>query len=164
MVHDKRKLVKVIGLQRSGTNWLERLLSNNYGVRITPKGKHRLPFEGPHFPDRWQACDAVLVIRKRVDHWMDSTQRTFGYLRSQRPELFDGDLVTDRAAAFHGRYYNEWHAQPDVYCLEYEDLLRDPVKELTAIGEHFGWRHTRQEWNLDGPNWSGKREYYLDQN
>jgi hypothetical protein len=164
MVHDNRRLVKVVGLQRSGTNWLERLLANNYGVRITAKGKHRLPHEGPHFPERWQACDAVIVIRKRVDHWMDSTQRTFGYLRSQRPELFDGDTATDRAAQFHKRYYDEWHGQPGVYSVEYEDLLRNPEKELTAIAEHFGFRRVGVEWNLNGPNWSGKRDYYLDRN
>ena len=79
---------QIIGLQRSGTRWLFRMVNHNYNVKVRNIDKHTLPGEC-----HMHQADAMLLIRKRPEHWLGSIRRTPTDVPKMRPELYvDGAL------------------------------------------------------------------------
>lgn len=122
--------VKVIGLQRSGTNWLTELVRHNFDVKVhegwdcTYGWKHALPSETMmvHKDGRvsnwglpmgqlvqWVDDLLVLVVVKDLDSWKKSITKNRAGLKQKRQWCFrDGYLDLDIATRFYYQYINDW--------------------------------------------------------
>ena len=156
----------ILGLQRSGTTWLGHLLGNNFKVEVSGNGKHDLPGEYEHLHD-----GPVYLIRKRLDHWLNSIARRSETLPGTHPEIYpDGKLSMYKAAQLHERFYREWlnlYAY-DVQPVSYEEILADPCGFLERVQAVHHPQLRRDTWKLQGRGDAemsdARREYYMSVN
>lgn len=139
-------MIKVIGLQRSGTNWLTELLDLNFDEKVfkepmDPFFKHSLPYddvvllnsgkmvrqEQPRDVD----CKKILIY-KPVDKWLESIEKNPADLKYKKPGVFEGGLEEYWINFNHG-----WFDLVD-YVVDYSDLLWDFEKELGSIKSELG--------------------------
>jgi len=132
------ELVKIIGLQRSGTTYLEYLIEKNFEVNV-PKAddtsicwKHAFPQEdrihGPNPPIQNIVATpnlAIVLVKKAQESWIHSINRYPGDLYIRRPYLRTGDLIE-----FYESFYLEWEVllkKIDVpnLVIDYEEFLID---------------------------------------
>lgn len=152
--------VHIIGLQRSGTSWLAQLITHNYQAEPLIHKKHNLPGEGI------DDADMVLVIQKRLDHWLNSVSRNTANLWQMRPEMFTQTnpnyMDQFKAVRLYERFYREWLAE-DVCHIWYHDLLAAPEKVLTGLG----LKRNEKPFTLAGDRYrrinDARREFYLDE-
>ena len=112
--------VQVVGLQRSGTNWIQDLIARNFDVTMDRGFKHFLPGETTN-PNGHDA-DIYVVVEKRLDHWLNSVYRWPVDMPKCRPECYhkDGSLRWVRAAAIHQIFNRAWRkARPNALFVRY---------------------------------------------
>lgn len=133
--------IKVIGLQRSGTNWLEHLIRKNLEVFTVlghvdhPFWKHHLPTDQFRFIkdgdkvirnqmestpiERFRGSPDVhlVLVRKQLNSWIKSLGRNCADLKETRPYLYDpdGNLYKGTAEEFHHLYHTMWAALTRTY-------------------------------------------------
>ncbi len=141
------KKVKIIGLQRSGTNWLSQLIKVNLDIDVytdplLPFFKHALPDESEiviqstnksvitPVPAEYIADhpdELFIVIYKPRKAWLESIERKKVDLQQKRPFLFDNEnnLVHEEAAKFYDNYMKAWLdlCQPNLLIVSYLDVL-----------------------------------------
>ena len=135
------KPLKIVGLQRSGTNYLEHLLRANVSEPVChqnePWWKHALPLDGlfvPGAPSHWSELDCVRVIlvSKSPDSWLLSLGRDPQDQYRRRPGLRDD---WEARLRFYAEFHWSWLAK-DATHIRYEDLLRD-VNSILHLPAQF---------------------------
>ncbi len=156
--------VQVVGLQRSGTNWIQELIGCNFDVTVLYGYKHFMPDELE------SDADVYVIIKKRLDHWLNSVFRWGVDLKKMRGELYDRDeLRLPDAAALWSHFHDVWmEHKPGALHITYEDTLANPVSFLGAFASHAK-TPSRGTWiipervHLSVPMTENRRDYYLDQ-
>ena len=161
------RTLQVIGLQRSGTSWLHTLLAKNF-TNCTARviKRHRFPGENH---DGWAQDAIYFVIRKRLDHWLNSMARFPGQMQLLRPELFrDGEFDMEAGAEFYSNFYHAWqnNSPGPVHFIDYERLLANPRSILVNLQELYRLeRRDDTEWmwgkEIFGYMPQQKIDYYL---
>ena len=158
-----KPVVQIVGLQRSGTNWLACLLANNYDALVLSETKHDFPSTFRFRED----LTGVVVIYKRLDHWLNSIARFPATLPQQYPAIYhNGALDMVAAARLYDDFYTQWGQYPRVCLVAYEDLLDRADTMTAAIAQRFGLAPIgRKEFYDKGPQWDrmnqGKIDFYL---
>lgn len=150
--------VKIIGLQRSGTNYLEELIRKNFEVFVYdhplyPFFKHAGPQDRTLLLDNGEKLYTeppvrclpfyhvlYIVIEKNVNKWMYSVKRSNTNLLLKHPEIFEGNVLhMQKAREFHTSYYNAWKAlnYPNLFHVTYEDLITDFSAVLQMLKVNF---------------------------
>jgi hypothetical protein len=142
--------VKLFGLQRSGTNYLDWLLKNDFEGLSIIEGlgwKHALPSE--YYSKNMQDClmdctvwevikkDKItpIIIYKEYSNWLDSIKRdSVNYFNFNRPEPRN----------FYWQWHNDWSLRTDNF-IQYEDFIKDFEKTLNKLGKMIGSKPTRYE-------------------
>ena len=155
--------IKVIGLQRSGTTYLEYVVEKNFKCHITKEGdrsvcwKHALPLEPVRLPkgsatgitiDRIKSQNVfTILVVKPFDKWVESLQKFPADIFHKRPYLKNdknwrvGTNMNMKALQkfyhdFHVNWIKELDSRGMPYLdINYIDLLKDPVRELDRIVE-----------------------------
>lgn len=153
--------IKVIGLQRSGTTYLEYVIQRNFKCDITKEGdrsvcwKHALPLEPVKLPsgsetgitiERIQEEDVFTVlVTKPFDKWVQSLQKYPADIFHKRPELKNdknwrvGKNMNMKALQkfyhdFHVSWIKELDSRGMPYLdIDYIDLLKSPETELDRL-------------------------------
>jgi hypothetical protein len=133
--------LKVVGLQRSGTNYLTELLKINfnefvYTNPLSPFFKHCMPHETSvnlidgvcEFPLPLTTTCCIIHVKKTKEHWLRSIKNNPMDLYQKRPG------VKSNEKEFYDNFINNWKM---VYTVQYESLLQDFQKELSNIQNHF---------------------------
>lgn len=151
----------VVGLQRSGTNFVTEIVRNSLdGVRIIDTGsreffwKHALPqesganvsrgFQSPEHAIESVSNLHVVVVSKHPLSWIASISvRDSADLRYQRPNLFDEADAIDAEAAvsFYARFHEEWRSVKQsnrITFVRYEDALFDATAMCGKIARSIG--------------------------
>ena len=147
----------MFGLQRSGTNFLEHLLKNNYSARkrnaTSSAWKHSVndPTSG------WQKKLPQLIIYKNPYTWIESvaTRNKVDWLKTQKTYPADEDIDNDlqvgensfnvvNLAKTYRDFHTNWLDREDLplyKAIKYEDLLDDTKRYriLLALNTDFGW-------------------------
>lgn len=136
-------MIKVIGLQRSGTNYLTELLKLNfedhvYSNPLEPFFKHSFTYETLvtlknkiHLQkEPYKIQCYKIVIKKTLKQWLRSINRNPADLYQKRPYLKNNDVLPGLYDAF----YNSWSNE---FTVNYKDLLLNLQAELTRIQKHF---------------------------
>ncbi len=154
-------LVHVIGLQRSGTNFLVELIRLNVTDKILPTGdrtlswKHAMPDErrGAALPAReaiLKSSALVCLISKNPVQWVSSVLRSNRHdLFLKRTDLLGADGLPDisKTAALYCRFHSLWidvlehrfRTTGVPYVLaRYEDVLNQPANALSGIAALLG--------------------------
>jgi hypothetical protein len=133
--------LKVVGLQRSGTNYLTELLKINFTEFVftdplDPFFKHSMPQEtfvrlptGTYkFPFPLTTNCNIIHIKKTKEHWLRSIKNNPMDLYQKRPGIhsMEGDL--------YDCFVHNWSS---VYTVQYENLLNNFQLEMCKIQEHF---------------------------
>lgn len=157
--------VQVFGLQRSGTNYLHWLVGRNLRIQVTKDAgwKHGFPHErriGLHGATPLQVPIVenaarlgiqIVVVRKDLDHWLESIARD--------PKDYDRG---DPERAWHA-FYGAWRQFAPI--VRYEDFLGDFRQSMDHLGSIFGVspRSYRQPTKVpNSPRWSPeKRTRYV---
>lgn len=165
--HFKFRCVHVVGLQRSGTNFLSELVRCNVTANVLRSGdhsicwKHALPSESvpnakSHGFSVGDAClrrpDALLcVIAKHPYVWATSARRPGHDLLDRRPYLRNasGRVNIAMLARLYARFHREWleifserrrlYGTNDLF-ISYESLLEKPGWHLRRISTRLGIR------------------------
>jgi len=115
--------VLVLGLQRSGTNYLSRLIEVNSNTDIQPIGpreicwKHSMPWEVQ--PNGYSAIDSisqcphelgVMLVSKHPCQWLDSlvTREPQDFFKSKKGALVSGKISLKACASIYNSYYSSW--------------------------------------------------------
>jgi hypothetical protein len=135
----------VLGLQRTGTNYLAALLKDNLAIDVVPSGdrsicwKHALPREAT--PHKRSAAEGVMnnpevfiyIISKHPLHWVASvTMRNPQDLFLKRPTLMT-DMKPDIASlcrlytTFYSNWINLLSSRGRFVLVRYEELLSKPL-------------------------------------
>jgi hypothetical protein len=155
MSADRPNVVHVIGLQRSGTNYVNKLLALNTDAAVIPTGdrsicwKHSLPWErGPgHSRTGLSAGEAlrqrtdvrVLLVSKDPLTWWESiatrnAQDLFHTRRQCRQP--DGSADITQCCLLYNAYYTSWMKLVDhrqIWHVRYENALADPAAFVAEI-------------------------------
>lgn len=154
------KKIKVIGLQRSGTTYLEHIIDLNFECNISKEGdrsicwKHALPMERVKLPDDSIAVTIeeikrqdvyIIVVSKSFDSWVKSLQKFPADLFQKRPSLKnDGDwrsgenLNLPELAHFYDKFHKKWEEKLiehniNFHFVDYVNLLKAPEQELDRV-------------------------------
>ena len=135
--------IHVIGLQRSGTNFLSNLLQQGFGEAVTQSGdrsvfwKHSLPTEID--VSKIESTDLQLIlVTKHPYHWLSSITsesrhdlfaRRFG---SQRPTL---KSLIGFYQAFHAEWLTQLSPPSRIMHFRFEDCLASSEFAVRAVGE-----------------------------
>ena len=155
------KKVKILGLQRSGTNWLEQLVRANMDVEVyadpvEPFFKHALPNETdipsksgetihtavPLNYIRNHPEELFIVVFKPGELWVKSINKKKVDLQQKRPWLFNQQdrIVKLRALIFHEVYVNTWNelSLKNLLVVPYLEILSDYELFLEKLSLEFG--------------------------
>jgi hypothetical protein len=129
--------------------------------------RHRFPDEKV---DGWASDAIYFVIRKRLDHWLNSMARFPGQMHIMRPELFkDGEFDMIAGAKHYADFYEAWRESPpgQVHFIDYERLLAGPESILRNLQELYRLERRGDEWvwgkEIFGYMPQHKIDYYLSQ-
>ena len=149
--------IQVIGLQRSGTNYLESLMRLNFKENHVVNGsrefsfKHGMPrekyvseigqFDMFNIDNIQKGKPYIILIKKKFLVWKDSIDRNPEDLYMKRPKL-----KTKELSLFHYTFYDEWereltNSNVDFITIDYLDLLTDLQGTLERIKIHFELVH-----------------------
>lgn len=184
----EKNYIKIFGIERSGTNYLEALIKENLNAHPLTNGlgwKHGAPVT----PDEWfhdgiskeelpnkdlyieivrkNPSLPCVVIIKDPYHWLDS-------IRKFRPQNFDLVKWFKKYNSLYLEYMNyllineHEYFKPAIF-VRYEDLLTEPEKQISKIAEVFGLRvvtdFTIPDKVFLSPKFNKKRkEFYLSPN
>jgi hypothetical protein len=175
----------ILGLQRSGTNYLASLLKDNLHVNVLPSGdrsicwKHALPSEPT--PQQCSAAEGVIrhskvfiaLVAKHPLHWVASiTLRNPQDLFLKRKALLNDGLPSlSHVCALYENFYRSWLDILDGrgrYCLvRYEELLAAPATGIRNFATALGMRPPPSMVSINAVPYSGRRDqdnlaYYLN--
>lgn len=155
LVSTKAQDIKVVGLQRSGTNYLTELLKANFEANVyddplQPFFKHAFPkqtriqlnsgviYDTPMYPKDYTEVKVVFV-HKKFRHWFKSIERFEADLKIKQPSLYnrEGELCRSKAEQLHDSFYNAWTQYADV-VVPYESLIKDLTGTLDDIAMVLG--------------------------
>jgi hypothetical protein len=151
------------GLQRSGTNYLNTLVKQNFSIKGFEQRDHCWK-HSINIPEGFDPKNISLVIHKNPYTWVESLlyRRLVDFPRSQRtypiyngPGLrIEGYNITNMAKTYL-HFYNTWAFNPiqNKYVVRYEDLLEQEKREqiLEDIGNRFNLKRSRSEWFNPAP-------------
>ena len=138
--------IHVVGLQRSGTNFLSNLLLQGFGDLVTQSGdksifwKHSFPGEIDGSQIESGENQLVLVTKHPV-HWLSSIAAANKHdlftrrFNSQEPDLI---ALVDIYNRFHRAWATYLSANTRLMHLRYEDCLFSPELAVKAVGERIG--------------------------
>lgn len=163
------KRIKILGLQRSGTNWIEFLIRRNldvyvYSSPLVPFFKHALPDES--IINRYKSGELVItevpsqyvhdnpdelfiIIRKPLDKWIASIRRNPADLHQKRPEIFSAAGVDiKKAGELYTGYHSGWMAlnAPNVLFTDYVGVLKDYSSFLELLVLKYNIRPLANHW------------------
>lgn len=131
------KPIAIVGLQRSGTNYLEAVLLGMYGAErlMNPFWKHAFPGE---FPAEHLDQTTVVLLARHPVLWLNSCLEHYpADLMDKRYALFEGVGREAGYAALYNKFYGEWlaavGARGGVWG-RYEDMLRGDFRGLETLG------------------------------
>ena len=147
------KHVQVLGLQRSGTNFLTEILKNGQSAyKIVETGeklffwKHALPEDKHQYNKQFstpvqtvlESPDlSVIFISKHPYWWLSSIlKRNPADLQRYRPQIFDDGFINPlKAIDLWAHYYRVWSEvlKEKFINVQYEKLLSDTPTELQKI-------------------------------
>jgi len=156
------KNVKIIGLQRSGTNYLENLVKLNFrDAHVYGPGdisicwKHGMPTEKTLYETGDRPLTGmgitnivdnnvhVILIEKPKRAWIDSMKRNKVDLEEKRPRLYkNGNINEVDALKFHDKFHKDWISALSTHNVKfihvnYIDLLEDYERKLAEIQVAF---------------------------
>lgn len=130
------KEVKAIGVQRTGTNYIEYLLRENFEVYshscLEVFWKHALPSEVPNLKRKIEQRNLILIIvRKPFDLWYKSISKYKADFHKRRFDVYGN---YNKMFAFYKKWYIDWI----IYCerngIQYEVLeYLDVVENFSAV-------------------------------
>lgn len=138
--------IQIIGLQRTATNYLERLIRNNFYVNVYPRvskeqpvkvdslvWKHCLP--SSEILNKLQDEDVlVLIIKKELSKWLLSIQSRPVDIGIKYPEYYPGNL-TD----LYNKFYTNWEkaALKHKELIQYTELLNSHTDVLEYLEDKY---------------------------
>lgn len=146
--------IKVIGLQRSGTNYLQELIKINlnilvFGNPLEPFFKHAFPNENiiklvksiyitpiPQVFIKNNLGILFVLIKKNRNKWLMSVENYCADLNQKHGELFNnGVLDKEKAGIFYDNYHSAWENidSPNLIILDYKDILLNFKKVLESF-------------------------------
>lgn len=154
----------IFGLQRSGTTFFERLLTNTFNARwLNGAGtwKHEL-----HVPDIiWENKHTAFVTFKNPYTWMEGiifrehadllvTATDYGLQEDTGPGsvIWNDGINIANAAKLYAVYAERWLAAADAGCvhvMRYEDMLTQQGKDMLAT--HLKLGRGIIDWNVPEP-------------
>lgn len=177
--------VKVFGIQRTGTNYLARLINKNLIIDDTPVlledpgWKHGPIQRNPDIDKekKFKSNNKAVILIKNPYTWYTSIQK---WIKPGRGRPYDGFKANNVEYVFRkfNVLYNEHRkfllgdnddtVYTDSILIRYEDLLIDPPMELSRISEKFGYVFKHKFTDLTKVAQSGKftdsmRKYYIAQ-
>lgn len=158
----------IFGLQRSGTNFIEQSLTQNFGAqkqnRTNACWKH---FIDP--PQGWNPEIPTILIHKNPYTWVESicfrntvdwikTQRKYPAQEAIQPELQLGPQkinLANLAKTYH-HFHNEWlwkmppEKKRNMLVIKYEDLLIEEkkIEIFESMKTRFGAKQTKPTWTF----------------
>ncbi len=151
--------IQVVGLQRSGTNFLTEILRNGQKKRrVLETGnniyawKHALPHESKLTSVRCATVQEavskerglnIALLSKHPLWWLSSIMnRNPADLRKHRPYIYNenGDIDAVKAISFYIDFYRAWLTSfpaEKVFHFRYEDLLKDLKAEFLNLNDFF---------------------------
>ena len=179
------------GLQRSGTNYIEQILNQNFDGRR----QNRNNASWKHFidpPDGWNGQHPTILIYKNPYTWVESIclRNSVDWIKTQRKypalegpvdlKLGPKNINVEALAKTYKHWHDKWilHPKPganydNVVIIKYEDLLRDGSRNkiLEEIQTKFKLQRKRpNQWIIpprgkvsQSRDYNQDREsYYLD--
>lgn len=154
------KKVKVIGLQRSGTNWLTQLIKINLNIEvyenhIIPFFKHAFPSEHQlklyitkeqittEMPIKYIALhpeELFIMVYKPLSKWIASIKKNKVDLPSKHPEIYKNDILDEEAARDLWKYYMQMWEKiklPNFHIILYDEVLTDYIEFLKFLETKF---------------------------
>ena len=176
------KKLQVIGLQRSGTNFLENIIRNNFDILVVRGSrdfsfKHGFPnekyisengkFNTINIENIEKGNPFIVLINKIYPVWLDSIKKFPADLYIQRPSLKNTDLES-----FHSDFYEQWEHNLkekgiNFISIDYIDLLKDFEGTLDKIMNQFQLKKKGQYTNVQKVNHSNtfkelQRQNYIN--
>jgi len=155
-------MLHVIGLQRSGTNFINKLIETNINTEVTPTGdrtvcwKHSLPWEkgAAHSNTKLDAASAirarpevkVILVSKHPFTWWESISRRSSQdllLKRKDCRSPTGGADLYKCCALYNLYYGSWMQLVDhkqVWHVQYEQSLRDSDQFIDEIAKKLNLR------------------------
>ena len=142
----------IAGLQRTGTNYLERVIADNFGRDDLedPFWKHSLPSEVP--ASILSSATVILVTRHPVIWFQSCVSHTAIDVIETRSKYFAGRSQAEGYAALYCDFYRRWleyFEQSRGICARYEDVLGGDLTVLAPLSARAG--RAVQECQLDFP-------------
>lgn len=154
---------QVIGLQRTGTNWLNELIKLNFDVQPVDRGfwKHLTPLGTKHHASRrfkhWKHQAEELVLTKSV--FYIATSKEWGmFVESLNRNAEDFGKTHNGVRPNHDvegtkKVYEAWHNwkakqmhKPNFYYHDYMDWLRYTENYLEDIHMRTNWTRRHRTW------------------
>lgn len=169
---------QLFGLQRSGTNYLQQLLEQNFRVQglNTHKDvwKHNVTI-----PQKYNASYPSILIVKHPYTWVESLceRNPVDWLKRQKkfPASLDEKGMTFGKNRFNVRqlaktyayFFSTWFSEVD-FIIRYEDLLFKDRREkiLSQLQEKYNWKRKESYWVNPGRIYQsgdynmGREKYY----
>lgn len=156
----------IFGLQRSGTNFTEQLVQQNF--HISKENRHNKCWKHSiDFPNGYKKQHATLIIHKNPYTWIESIclRNTVDWVKRQKDypitdqidkELKLKNFNTVNLAKTYKHWYDTWLGDTDQqlkdisFQIKYEDLLIKNVRNdfLDHLHKKFKWRRKSK-----GPDW-----------
>lgn len=162
------------GLQRSGTNYLEKLLCKTYGVKLlndannraSPNFKHVRLYEEKNlipapnyknnihvatYSDFRKLCKPAkycIVLSKDPYSWYKSYKRWGKKCSWHRWAMDRKHHFIEEWNKYHEKWLQFSEETDQIVFVRYIDLLQDPIKEIERVGEYIGAE--RKENKFDG--------------
>lgn len=162
--------IKVIGLQRSGTNWIEQLIRLNmdiivYDDPIVPFFKHALPNEyeiqayregkmvNTFIPVDYidsHPKELFILVKKPVDKWIISIRKNHADLQMKHPEIFPEGINGNYnlLQRYYRVYHNYWQSIPhdNLLIVNYIDVLEDIDFLADTLLRKYGLKSKNDVW------------------
>lgn len=134
------RTLKQYGLRRSGTNWLEKLLTFNYETKVLvhdPVWKHSCFVETGH--------DGYLLSLKAPHSWLVSARRYWeGHEIREHVHAYN---LAERWANF-ARNYDQAQRRDDAVVVLYEELLGSTQDTLERLADRLYLERSPVDWHF----------------
>ena len=144
-------MIKVFGLQRTGTNYLWCLLTDNFSVdapylAVDPNfGVH--DFDVENIVDPYEKC---YVLRRNIDDWVSAIQSNPDYKGVRDLKIKHGNLNEAALRNLHVQYESFWDtlSSSKVIRVNFEDISDDPTTFLASLS----YTKLNVEWTIRNKN------------
>jgi len=146
-------MIKVFGLQRTGTNYLWCLLTDNFSVdapylAMDPNfGVHDFDVENIVYP--YEKC---YVLRRNIDDWVSAILSNPDYKGVRDLKIKHGNLNEAALRNLHVQYESFWdtlsssknNVGPKVVRVNFEDISNDP----TTFLDNLSYTKLNDKWTI----------------